>query len=277
MAGTKKKKKPVANPARGFATTSIAAKPRPENTNVTPNPDPVESHAGKEADTQSDGRTGATEREKKDTPLSAEEFEKNLEESELQLLVEKYAQKVKRDAQRQQSRLETDRRLLRNQADAINTSKWFPTELLDQVIELIKAESRFSASNVSNENSGSGRMPSEEDAASRLWTLQQTLLSIGFSENRVQTVIKYILDISPQVSNSVKDSIWGLEEALDWLARECDLDELPSYEFKPKPLARGKNTDQSLVSYKENTYIGVICRNTERYTDCISGSHTSAL
>lgn len=248
MAGAKKKKKPAANPARGFATTSIASKPRPELSE--PDSKPASAAAkgpGAPPSTQKDAPPSSTATSgdatasaaTQEKPLSPEEFERQLEESELQLLVEKHASKTKRDAQRQRSRLDTDRRLLRGQADSVNSFKWLPQELMDHILDLIQAESRFSSSSLtSSENGGAGKMPPEEDMITRLWTLQQTLSAAEFPTERVAAVIRYILDISPNVPPTNRDSIWGLEEALDWLARECPLDELPSYEPKSKPIPR---------------------------------------
>lgn len=240
MAGTKKKKKAVANPARGFATTSIASKPRPEalETGNDPSiPDPAKKPTNAAAQKRDEPQAAKTSNEP--PPLSAEEFEKQLEEAELQLLVEKFALKTKRDAQRQKNRLETDRRLLRSQADPINVIKWLPPDILDHILDLIEAESRFSASSVSQDGTTTGKMPTEEETIGRLWSLQQALLSTGFPEERVRSAIKHTLDIAPNVSTSIKDSIWGLEEALEWLARECTVDELPQYESKSKPTIKG--------------------------------------
>lgn len=243
MAGNKKKKKPAANPARGFATTSVAAKPRPEAAE-TESPLPTSAPPDKKdaPPSATSAAPQSTDDPTKEQPLSAEEFEKQLEESELQLLVEKLSQKCKRDAARQRGRLETDRRLLRGQAESVNSIKWFQPELMDHIQNLISGETRFSVSNISTENHGAGKMPSEEEMVARLWTLQQTLESAGFQEGRVKSVIKHILDISPNVSNPGRDLIWGLEESLDWLARECDVGELPPYESKPKPTVKSKST-----------------------------------
>ena len=248
MAGGKKKKKPAANPARGFATTSIASKPRPETTE-SDGKAPQDAgedaaiskadKAGPQAGTYPGANGSAVEDTNKEQALSPEEFERQLEESELQLLVEKHGAKVKRDSHRQRGRLETDRRLLRGNADTINPTKWLPQNLIDHILDLIKGESRFSASSVSPESTSTGKLPPEEELIARLWTLQQTLLSTGFSEHRVQAVAQYILDISPNISSGGKDYIWGLEEALEWLARECELKELPPYESRPKPLSKG--------------------------------------
>lgn len=245
MAGAKKKKKPAANPARGFATTSVASKPRPES-EQKPSPSHPHKPNGDDAPPSSASEnappsTAAAQQHPSDKPLSPEEFERQLEESELQLLVEKHTQKAKRDAQRQRARLETDRRLLRSQADTVNIPKWLPPDLFNHILDLINAETRFSASNASSETAGSGKMPSEEELVVRLWTLRQTLEAATFPQPRVEAALQHILDIAPHVSNAVKDSIWGLEEALDWLARQCSAEELPPYESRGKPAAKGTN------------------------------------
>lgn len=245
MAGTKKKKKPAANPARGFATTSIASKPRPENAvEETPKPlskaDAAAAHSGTTETDPGPVSGSPAQKQAEDKPLSPEEFEKQLEESQLQILVEKHAAKVKRDAQRQKTRLETDRRLLRGQADPVNAPKWLPQDLMDYILDLIHAESRFAASSLSSEAGQTGKMPAEEDMIARLWTLQQTLEASAFPQPRIQAVMQFVLDISPNISASGKDMIWGLEEALEWLARECSPEELPPYEAKSKPLIRGQ-------------------------------------
>lgn len=233
MAGKKKAKKPAANPARGFATTSIASKPR-----VDPVEGVDELTAGKADEARSTPLSkdvpppASNDDDKPGDPaedLSPEEFEKRLEEADLQLFVERHAQKCKRDAQRQKTRLETDRRLLRAQAESIYTKKWLPQELMDQILDLIQAEGRFAASSVSSEGATSKLLPVDELAV-RLWTLQKTLEATGFDAEKVQQVLQYILDIAPNLSPGNKgDSIWGLDEALDWFARECSKDELPDY------------------------------------------------
>ncbi|KAG6002820.1 hypothetical protein E4U43_001038, partial [Claviceps pusilla] len=247
-----KKKKPAANPARGFATTSIASKPRPEVSEPDSKPSPRVSKtvdgappSSENAPPSTDSAPGdaAGQQIQQEQPLSPEEFERQLEESELQLLVEKHSLKTKRDAQRQRTRLDTDRRLLRGQADTVNAPKWLPPDMVDYILDLIKAETRFSASTVSSEHVGPGKLPSEEDMIVRLWTLRQTLSAAGFPEPKVEAVLKHILDIAPNVSSALRDSVWGLDEALDWLARECSAHELPPYEFKAKPLLKDTPTD----------------------------------
>ncbi|KAI1770617.1 P-loop containing nucleoside triphosphate hydrolase protein [Hypoxylon cercidicola] len=266
MAPKKKKTKPVANPARGFATTSIASKPRAEVTNE-PAPTapekldapPPSSSRDPKAPPSNPNQDITSKNSQQKESLSPEEFERQLEESELQLLVEKHAQNVKRAAQRQKSRLETDRRLLRGQAESLNTRKWLPQELMDHILDTIQAESRFGASSLASENlTSNGKLPSEEDLVARLWTLQQTLAGAGFAEDKVKLALQYVLDIASSISGTSKDSIWGLEEALDWLARECTRDELHDYDYRGRttksqsdtpldsPLPSGANTPRLL-------------------------------
>ncbi|CAJ2503059.1 Uu.00g104530.m01.CDS01 [Anthostomella pinea] len=248
MAGAKKKKtKPAANPARGFATTSITSKPKPrvENPDPEPNlrehasaPPPPSSQAPPPAGPNDDAVSNPQQNEH----LTPEQFERQLEESELQLLVEKHAQKVKRDAQRQKSRLETDRRLLRGQAEPLNTRKWLPQELMDHVLDLIQAESRFASSLLVADASTSGNMPAEEDLTMRLWALQQALAGAGFADDKVKSVIQYVLEIASNVSTTNKDNIWGLDEALDWLARECTREELHDYDCRGRGVKSQSDT-----------------------------------
>lgn len=227
MAPGKKKKKPASNPARGFATTSIASKPKVEI--AEPEELPTLS-------TESQPNTEVTDSTKSSTPkpegsvagkeLSPEEFEKQLEESELQILVEKHAQKSKRDALRQKTRLETDRRVLRGQADTLITRRWLPPELMEEILDLIQTETRFAG----QENVNTSKPVSEEELTVRLWTLQQALVGSGFWEDKVILALRYVLDISEKITSGNKDAIWGMEESLDWLARECPREELPDYE-----------------------------------------------
>lgn len=229
MAGGKKKKKPASNPARGFATTSIASKPKVELPEAAEE-SPVVNEAKDTDEVQQIEQTApaTSSHPPNEKTLTVEEFEKLLEESELQVLVEKHAQKSKRDAARQKTRLETDRRLLRSQAESLNTRKWLPPELMDEILDLIKAEGRFTGQ--SNEASGNLKQASEEELTIRLWTLQQALLGSGFIEEKVSLSLRHVLDISDKIVAGNKDSIWGMEEALDWLARNCFREELPDYE-----------------------------------------------
>lgn len=234
MAGGKKKKKPATNPARGVATTSVASKPKFEVDGGESESNPiVELKEGPQLEGDSTTLVASTAENPTlpQSTLTAEEFEKQLENSELQVLVEKHAQKVKRDAVRQQSRLEIDRRVLRGQAESINTRKWLPTELTDEILELIEAEGRFLGQNV--DALSASKNLSEEDLTIRLWTLYLSLLGAGFAEEKVSLALQHVLDISNKVTFG-KDTIWGMEDSLDWLARECPRSELPDYDGRQR-------------------------------------------
>jgi ATP-dependent RNA helicase DHX29 len=229
MAGGKKKKKPASNPARGFATTSIASKPKVELSEPmvesAPLNDPKDADEAHRVEQLAPATSSLVPSEK---ALTAEEFEKELEDSALQVVVEKHAQKSKRDAARQKTRLETDRRLLRSQAESLNTRKWLPPELMEEILDLVKAEGRFTGQ--SNELLGNSKQVSEEELTIRLWTLQQALLGSGFVEEKTSLALRHVLGISDKIGVGNKDAIWGMDEALDWLARNCSRDELPDYE-----------------------------------------------
>jgi ATP-dependent RNA helicase DHX29 len=231
MAGNKKKKKPAANPARGFATQSLPSKPRPEAVEAsTKAPEPtVTAEVPAAESANSNGTSQTSQGPTVAAQLSPEEFERELEESALQELVEKSAQRAKRDAARQVTRLQTDRRLLRSQADSLNTRKWLPPDQLDGILNLVAADQR-SATQALLEGAPTQKPLSEDDLVIKLWTLQQTLEGAGFPDNKVRSCVTYILSISDKVSLISKDSIWGLEESLQWLANECSRDELPDYE-----------------------------------------------
>jgi ATP-dependent RNA helicase DHX29 len=229
MAGGKKKKKPASNPARGFATTSIASKPKVEAFDIEPEPNATELPKSVE-DQQDLKETNSGTKEPKSTEqnLTPEEFERQLENSELQVLVEKHAQKSKRDALRQQARLETERRVLRGQAENLNTRKWLPPDLMEEILDLVRAEGRFIGQ--PTDNAFALEQASEEELTIRLWTLQQALIGAGFLGDKVALALQHVVDISDKLETGNKDTIWGMEESLNWLARECSREELPDYD-----------------------------------------------
>lgn len=234
MAGGKgKKKKPATNPARGFATTSTPSKPRAVESADAEKTAPTtglkdDPHATEVAESENPAAAAGHADAKPAVQISPEEFERQLEESELQTLVEKHAQKSKRDAGRQITRLQTDRRVLRSQADFLNTRKWLPPELMDEILDLVRADARLADQISMNDNTVVSKI-SDEDLTIRLWILQQTLEGVDFPEAKIQKCLQWVLDFSTKIVGS-KDSIWGLDESLEWLARECSREELPDYD-----------------------------------------------
>jgi len=95
-------------------------------------------------------------------------------------------------------------------------------------MDLVKSEGRFAGQ--SNDVSSNIKQASEEELTIRLWTLHQALIGAGFLEDKVILALRHVLDISDKIGTGNKDAIWGLEESLDWLARECSRAELPDYE-----------------------------------------------
>jgi ATP-dependent RNA helicase DHX29 len=232
-----KKKKPAGNPARGFATTSIASKPRPEKS-AADAPTQVVAHApSKEAA----AAAAAPEPAPQPCPQpeapgqvapTPEELEAQLERDELQLLADKHAAKVRRESRRHVSKFQTDRRVLRGQSHSMTVHDWLPSDILDSIVSLARAES-----NDSNRRQGQQSLLKtlpEEDAMSKLWTLDLTLRHLGFSQVHIQPVLRWLCANAASVDAS--SSIWGLQEALEWLAlNQCEAHSFSYEETRPKP------------------------------------------
>lgn len=230
-----KKKKSTGNPARGFATTSIASKPKLDKTSA------ADATIGESAHTPSKESATALESEsapkasstadivKQELEQTPEELEAQLEQDELQLLVEKHAPKVRREAHRHFSRFQTDRRVLRGQSHSMTIHDWLPGDIMDSILCLAQAES-----NDSNRRQGQQSLLktlTEEDMISKLWTLDLTLRDLGFSDGHVQPVLKWLCANAASIDTSA--SVWGLQEALEWLAlNHCEGHSF-SYEDSP--------------------------------------------
>lgn len=243
---TKKKKKPAANPARGFATVSIPSKPKPTTESAAPS-----STADSTVASESDRPTPAEGNQPQAVPqgsqslqdYSPEELEKHLEESELQLLVEKYAAKCKNDAARQVTKLETERRVLRQQSTTLSLLEWIPGDILNRILSLAGTEEHEVVPVSARDPNGAKRMGSEDELYAKLWTLKEALLKLGFSEPKVEDLLKYLLQYFPvNFAGPNKDVLWNLDESLDWLAMHSSPDELPSYTRTNAPAI--KDTDK---------------------------------
>lgn len=258
----KKKKKPAANPARGFATVSVPSKPKaPESTSSTPaasesttatpeNGQPASAPAA-------EGSQKPPETQPKETHslqnYSPEELERHLEASQLQLLVEKYGAKCKNDAARHVTKLETERRIMRQQAASLNVFEWLPTEVLNRILGLVEMEECELSP-----QPGVKRTLSEEDLYVRLWTLKETLLKLGFSEAKVDESLKHLLLYfagNPVPSNKDRDVLWNMDEILDWLALHCSPRELPSYARTGAALPKDADKTLSWISGKSRLLV----------------------
>ncbi|OAL36050.1 hypothetical protein AYO20_04712 [Fonsecaea nubica] len=231
----KKKKKPTANPARGFATTSV-----PSKSKTVDQPDEAlgdASAAGTSTDTgtkitapgkdkvvtSKDGEHA--EQGLKIQDMTADEFEAHLEDSELESLLAKYATRCVADARRQVARLETERRQLRPQSQKLSTYTW----LLEETIEnLIDMDARDTSCGPSTSRSVETAVD-EEKLLLDLWTLERVLVSLKFP--RVSEALAHITELALlRQLKSATDSLPGLPEALQWYACKMPEGELINYE-----------------------------------------------
>lgn len=229
---SKKKKKPVANPARGFATVSVASKPKAED--VTDSADASDagstltvptSTASEDVKLAHDATQDSTKAELA-KQITAEELEEQLERDDLQLLMEKVSRKVQRDASRQVVKVETDRRVLRTQAQPLYTRDCLPDELMLEVIELVKEDLCPDSFAITNPKALSlSRF--EDDAVTKLWTLRQALADLYIPSDRIDTTLRWLCDQSVQ---DAPLSIWGFEESFDYLAITDGGKGLPVYD-----------------------------------------------
>ena len=233
MAPNKKKKKPAANATRGFATTSVTSKSKiqeietekaaeaialaVENVKLAPSSDNAPVVLPQNADSDF-------------TNLTPEELEAKLEESELQLLVEKHADKIKKDALRQITRLQTEKRLLRSQAERLSLVNWLPDELIDLILghPTVNQQDTFTLSEMAKPHL------SIDELSNSIWCLSKTLNGLGLPKECTQATIHRLIrqEVSGllAMSESNKDTLWGLDEALDWLAGNASHEDLPDYE-----------------------------------------------
>ncbi|KAF2478195.1 P-loop containing nucleoside triphosphate hydrolase protein [Lindgomyces ingoldianus] len=207
-----KKKKPAANPARGFATTSVASKPKQEKVVGADAKEPNKERVTPLSQTPQ--ITVDPQPQSKEVVQTPEELEAQLEHDGLQLLVEKHASKTRREFRRQVSKIHTDRRTLRPQSEIMSVRDWLSSDVLDNVIALAQEES-----NDPNRRLGQKsllKVLPEEDGISKLWTLDLVLRELGFTHVNIQLVMKWLCANAVNIDSTA--SIWGFQEGLEWLA-----------------------------------------------------------
>lgn len=228
MAPNKKKKKQQSNPARGFATTSTISKAQIQEPVLSSTDQQLDAATGDDsphAQSIHDKQQAENVRELKD--LTPEELEKQLEETDLQLLVDQHGDKVQRNASRQASRLQTERRLLRSNSDFLKIESWISSDIMDHIIK--KGDSRSHSSNqepISKAVAERNTLNSDDDLLVKAWTLYELLPQIGFSETQTWSALTELFQENFEISNDssklYKESIWGLDQCLDWKARVSD-------------------------------------------------------
>ena len=246
MAPAKKKKKPAANPARGFATTSVPSKPKIAKSksstslskDATSNEGTGVTSPGDEDPNVHEPSVVENAQQGKDTSgrdlheLSPAELEARLEEAELQTLVEKHAPGVKKDASKCVTKLQTECRLLRKQADPLSSSPMMNEDLLQRILTKAKADlerGHFWLAQRDEDGRAKKRVKmTEDEVALKLWRLQLVLTSLGFEDESVQDVLRWLLTVQHRISDPFGiGAIWGLEECLDWLVLNLDEADLP--------------------------------------------------
>lgn len=244
MVAKKKKTKPAANPARGFATTSIASKPKPEKNDI----DTSNTTSGRASPAVVAQQAPPPEEPKQATPsvksgltrelheLNPEEFEAQMELSDLQNVIEQQGPKVKKESSRQVARLQTERRVLRSQAELLTVREWLPDEIMHQILDLAVEEERGLAA---NGNSNSLKRLNEDELLSRIWQLNLSLTDLDISEEQINKALQHILSNPP--TEEASSFIWGLSEILDWLAVHSEPGQLLDYDLQ-KPKARPSGT-----------------------------------
>ena len=225
----KKKKKPASNPARGFATVSLPAKAKmddgaSEAENALADVGNAETISDKSQDTVD--ITQPPQESSSFQDITADQLQEYFEDAELQNIVEKSAERSKREATRQVARLETERRTLRAQAMPLETDDWLTKDLVQEIFSLHK--------NSKGKHEQPLRSPQhdkemqQDDLLVKLWTLQQVLKILHIPQE--ERVLKHVVSLTSDCILRSKDYIWGLEESLDWLALHGDPEDLPSYE-----------------------------------------------
>lgn len=230
-----KKKKPAVNPARGFATQSIASKPKTYD---------VEEKFRDTSANDTDSATSTTSSAIPSRPahsqvtngmsrplheLSPEELEQRLEEANIQALMDKYRSKIARESARYLTKVQTDCRLLRNQAQDLHARHFLSEHLSRDALDLAAEEIDQGRHYLVDAKASPARLP-EDDMIYKLWVLNRSLSSLGFSSDQIEIVLKYILDHPPVAETDSSAGVWGIDQCLDQIALNLVEDRLPVYD-----------------------------------------------
>ena len=220
MAPNRRKKKPVSNPARGFATTSVASKIRTKEIEDTPITEETTATSskpvleGSQVIGEDVASNSQSDPEKKLHEMTPEELEAHLEESDLQVCLEIHGERVKREASRQVARLKTERRILRTQADTLRTTRWLPPELIVLMQDYIGEEGANVRERLTSPSNFD--IPSN-DLLVQVWKLYLILPGLGFSSIDTEDALTYMLR-GGFGHKAEKNETWGLDQCLDFLA-----------------------------------------------------------
>ena len=259
MAPNKKKKKLASSSTRGFATTSAPSKKQTQEaeSDSIETTDTLDPQVKRETlPFEAVPAISQTVPEQQQLDLSPDELEEHLEKAELQLLIDKYGGNVKRVISRQISKLQTERRLFRTQASQMRLYHKVSSDTVRFIIEKLTAqenqESGFPAAVSSLRADPSGE--SEDDILMKVWTLYRLLPELGFLDRHRDDAIRELLrrtEMGAIRKEDGKDSPWGLEFCLEFLARSADADQLPTYDANISQLTkhRAKTEAQDVVVF----------------------------
>lgn len=233
MAG-KKKRKPPANPARGFATVSLPSKPKEL---LTAEEEPITltqpQSNGKQPSTANCGNLTAGgdqsnlrhESSKEIIEMSPEELENHLEEAALQKLIDEHAHQVRDDASRQVTKLKKEKRLLRQQADRTTV-----TGLTEQLIgHILSSEPLIDTTDTAHSKNRANIGNNDTDILLKIWTLQETLQRLQLPS--VDDALLHVLHSWRRSSLSISNELLpGLYEAFIWYAHWISPEKLPDYD-----------------------------------------------
>lgn len=227
-----KKKKPASNPARGFATTSVASKAKPVVEEPPPEEPVVEALA-----------PAAQDSEAWKPPTAEEEAEESLRS-----IVEKHGVKVRKESARIIAKFETEKRTLRN------SNMCYPLKL-DRILGIDSA--RYAGTSADDTTLGETilqmarqemtaeleKKPKIEEVEDKMlvqtWTLHRVLLGLGFKKERVEESVKMVLSREGRVDRDVE---MLLDEVMEWMALFCEPDEIPRYLEAPVSAPPKKST-----------------------------------
>lgn len=209
-----KKKKPASNPARGFATTSIASKPKAvEPPPREPTPPPVPT-----------------------TPRPIEEWKPPTAEEEEDLLlrsiVDKHGIKVRKESARIATKLKAEKRTLRGSGQCYplkldgvfgifsERSEGAERSLGERILEMAREEMK-------EEMEKRGRVGrAEEKMLVNTWTLHRIMLGLGFKGERVEEAVREVLGREGRANRDVEVL---LDEVMEWMAMYGDAEDMPKY------------------------------------------------
>lgn len=231
----KKKKKPAANPARGFATTSLPSRAKVvDEAEQVPSTLPVLT-PGNGSSAATNSPQAGTKNLSQDRALptgtsdignmTPEELETYLENAELDSLLNKYATKCIAEANRQVARLETEKRQMRSQAVKLSTYGWLSEETTVQLFDMnVEPQLKVKALPFSPRD-----FIDDEKLLADLWTLQRVLQALEFpTVHEAIAHVTHLTVLGRLITNG--DLIPGLLEAFEWYASQNQPDELLGYD-----------------------------------------------